>query len=123
MSRPKRIAIHADDAASSRNLIKRLLVIIDYEVIEPESEEELIRVARELLPDVIILHERALFDPLNACQKLKSSDLTRTIPIILLTTNPEILQDKGLSVSFTPLRPPIDIDEFQALLENPGNLP
>jgi CheY-like chemotaxis protein len=122
MSRPKRTAIQADDELSSRDLIKRLLEIIGYEVVEPDSEEELIQTARELLPDVIVLHERASFDPLNACQELKSTDLTRAIPIILLTTNPEILQEKDLPFSFTPFRLPIDFDEFRALLANPGNL-
>lgn len=116
MSQQKRTALLADDLVSSRSLIKRFLEAINYDVVEVDSEEELFQVTTELLPDVIILHERTSFDSWKAYQRLKASDPDHVIPLIFLTTNPKILQEKEVLPEIHVLKSPIDLDELKALL-------
>jgi two-component system alkaline phosphatase synthesis response regulator PhoP len=75
----------ADDQPQIRNLVKAVLGK-DYEVVQAASGQEAIKVARETLPDLIIMDILMPgMDGLTACSQLKADPTTAKIPVLVLT--------------------------------------
>nr|NQU92100.1 PAS domain S-box protein [Bacteroidota bacterium] len=111
-----------DDQSSNLELIRFSLgkYIPDYEVITALSGEEGIRLAREELPDGILLD---IFMPemngFEVCKILKKDDSTRSIPILMVSalgTNSKIRIEGLNSGADAFISKPYDIAELVALV-------
>ncbi|MCB1189429.1 MAG: PAS domain S-box protein [Leptospiraceae bacterium] len=84
-----------DDVDSNRLLLKNWLIKKNLNVIEAIDGEEAISIAAEQLPDLILMDIRMpKMDGYQATKKLKSSPITKSIPIIAVTASIAKLDDK-----------------------------
>ena len=105
-----------DDKEDARGLVKEVLGLRGYEVIEAATGEESIDMAQTGLPDLILMDIRLPggIDGLEATRRIKALPQLARIPILAMTASvrPEDMQrtlDAGCS-GF--IRKPIDIDEL-----------
>lgn len=82
----KKILI-ADDEDKVRRLIKVTLAIGDFEILEASTGEEALKIARETIPDIILLDIMmpGKLDGYDVCSSLKKDPNTKDIYIIMLT--------------------------------------
>ena len=105
-----------DDKEDSRVLVRKVLGLRGYEVIEAGTGEDAITMAKTELPDLILMDIRLPggIDGLEATRRIKALPQLAHIPILAMTASvrPEDIQralDEGCS-SF--IRKPVDIDEL-----------
>src|SRR5437870_9417664 len=85
MEKRQRIVI-IDDNANDLAVTRRLLERRGYDVVPAQSGEEGLRVAREVLPDVIVVDYRMpVMDGFEAVRQMKADAALRTIPVLMLT--------------------------------------
>lgn len=83
-----------DDDACNRDILKTRLEQSGYEVAEASNGEEGVRLARELLPDLVILDVMMpKVDGWLACRILKSSEETKGIPVVMLTARSQQIEE------------------------------
>ena len=82
----KKILI-VDDEDKVRRLIKVTLAIGDFEILEASTGEEALKIAREAIPDIILLDIMmpGRLDGYDVCSSLKKDPNTKDIYIIMLT--------------------------------------
>jgi CheY-like chemotaxis protein len=81
----KRILICDDDPAILR-VLQVNLEIEGYDVLPAQNGEEAVEVATEERPDLVILDiMMPRLDGYQACEKLKSNDDTKDIPVVFLS--------------------------------------
>jgi len=89
----------ADDDSDMLELLKTLLSKAGYEVITAENGLEAVEKAQKELPALVMLDiHMPKMDGLKACQAIKSGQLTRSIPVVMLTVEgsmPEIQRAMG----------------------------
>lgn len=83
----KKILI-VDDQSEVRRLVEITLSVEDYQIIQAESGEKAIEMAREEKPDLIIMDVMMPggIDGLEATRILKNDPETKECPIIILTS-------------------------------------
>ncbi|RMG13272.1 MAG: response regulator, partial [Cyanobacteria bacterium J055] len=75
-----------DDNLNNLKVISKLLSEEDYQVFSAKNGESGIQKAERTRPDLILLDVRMPgIDGFETCRRLKSSELTKNIPIIFLT--------------------------------------
>lgn len=75
-----------EDNEDSRALITKVLVLAGYKVIETESGEEAVSLARAVHPDLILMDLSLVgMDGLSATALLKKDPVTRDVPVVALT--------------------------------------
>ncbi|HNX49314.1 MAG TPA: response regulator [Thermoanaerobaculaceae bacterium] len=105
-----------DDQASSRDAMVEALRPLGYDVWPVASGTEGLRLARERLPDVILLDVMMPgLDGYQVCQSLKADEDTRLIPVVFLTgLDSRQARLKGLEVGATDfLSKPFDLVELE----------
>jgi two-component system, OmpR family, alkaline phosphatase synthesis response regulator PhoP len=119
LTKGKGIALYGDDCLSSRLLIPRILEYTGYTTIITESGEDVLEKAAHHLPDMIVLDELCDIDNLDICQRLKTDERVKDIPvIILLAPSRADLRDKAIEMGAAKcLIKPIDVGDFQALIK------
>ncbi|MCL4511880.1 MAG: response regulator [Bacteroidetes bacterium] len=83
-----KLVLLADDNADNILLIKRILKRsgLDIEIIDVQSGREVLKLAIERMPEVILLDMKMPdMDGYEAASMLKSSDATKHIPVIAVT--------------------------------------
>lgn len=82
----KKILI-VDDEDKVRRLIEVTLAIGDFEILEASTGEEALKIAREAIPDIILLDIMmpGKLDGYDVCSSLKKDPDTKDIYIIMLT--------------------------------------
>ncbi|MCK9356861.1 MAG: response regulator [Dehalococcoidia bacterium] len=105
-----------DDKEENRRLLRKILALHGYSVVETATGEAAIELAQTERPDVILmdLRLREGIDGIETTRRLKTLPAVAQIPVIAITASvsPEDMQralDSGCS-DF--IRKPIDIDEF-----------
>jgi len=90
VSNPPKILV-VDDNADNVELLAKRLKALGYRTCEAyDGEEALLRVAEEE-PDLVILDVMMpKLDGFEVCQRLKSDERTRSIPVIMLTAKREV---------------------------------
>ncbi|MEN8615272.1 response regulator [Dehalogenimonas sp. THU2] len=74
-----------DDQAPIRQLVRGILSD-EYQVLEAASGEEALQVAREEIPDLVIMDILMPgMDGLTACSQIKCHPVTSAIPVLVLT--------------------------------------
>jgi CheY-like chemotaxis protein len=111
-----KIVLVVDDKEENRRLIRKILVMHGYKVIEAESGESAVDLTQSDHPDLVLMDIRLRegISGIEATRQIKAIDQTSRIPIIAVTASvsPEDMQialDSGCS-GF--IRKPIDIDLF-----------
>ena len=80
----------ADDEPINRSLIKRRLERDGYRVLTAENGREAVEMARESLPDLVILDVMMPeMDGLEACRLIKQDKATHDLPVIFLSARDE----------------------------------
>jgi two-component system, OmpR family, alkaline phosphatase synthesis response regulator PhoP len=87
-----------DDSEDVLELLKTVLVLRDFEVLEALNGKQGIQVAKKEQPDLVILDLMLPdMDGISVCQTLKTTSETKNIPVIMLTARASILDKvKGL---------------------------
>jgi two-component system cell cycle response regulator DivK len=105
-----------DDKEENRRLLKKILILHAYTIIEAASGESAIEMAQKEMPDLILMDIRLRegMDGIEATRILKNLPSAAGIPIVAITASvsPEDMQ-KALNAGCKGfIRKPIDIDEF-----------
>ncbi len=80
-----RSVLVADDEPAIVRMVQKILRQ-DYHVVEAANGFEAVRLARELLPDIVLMDMMMPeMDGLTACAELKKDNVTSGIPVIMLT--------------------------------------
>ncbi len=109
-----------DDVAQNRMLLKDVLRYFGYEVVEAGDGEEGVRMAREELPDLILMDmNMPVMDGYTALRILRSDPLTRGLRVAAITSF-AMGNDNGSVFAAEAdgyISKPIDIRELPAMME------
>lgn len=113
--------LYIEDNFDNMTLVKRVLEIEGYEVIEAETGAEGLAKAKENLPDMIITDINLPdIDGYQVTNALKENEVTAHIPVIAMTAN--VMKKDRESVFEAGcdgyISKPIDIDELPQQVEN-----
>jgi CheY-like chemotaxis protein len=87
----KKKVLVVDDYAENVELLEELLSSSGYEVSTAYDGEEALRIARSVLPDLILLDiMMPKMDGYQVCEELRNSANTKDIPIIFVTAKTEV---------------------------------
>jgi len=89
-----------DDAVDTVELLKKRLRFEGYDTAEAYDGEEGLKLVAEYNPDLIILDVlMPKLDGYEVCQRLKSDENTKYIPVLMLTAKSEVADKvKGLDI-------------------------
>ncbi len=111
----------ADDDNEMRESLASLLAHAGYKVIEAADGQEAVEMAAKDLPSLIMLDiHMPKMDGLTACKVIKSNQLTRHIPVVMLTVEgniAEIQQSIGYGAS-TYITKPSSKDEILKVVKS-----
>ncbi len=117
MSKPR--IVYVEDNPENRLLVRRLLAVLGYELVEAENAEELFQILEHEHPDLILvdLHLPGI-DGFTIIRQLRQRDDLRDVPIVALTADvlrdtPSKCYQAGCDGYITK---PIDIDAFPQML-------
>jgi DNA-binding response OmpR family regulator len=86
MTQQKKSILIIDDEVGLRNLLKFRLVSFGFDVLVAEDGYAGIELAKNRMPDLIILDiMMPYFNGIEVCKKLKSDYKTKDIPVVFLT--------------------------------------
>lgn len=91
----------------------------EYQIIEAENGKEGLRLALDILPDLIVSDVlMPEMDGIELCKKIRNNESTRLVPFIMLTARSSIrLQTEGIQVGADAYVPkPFDLDYLRALV-------
>lgn len=107
-----------DDNEKNRKLFCIILRKSGYEVYEGANGDDAVRLARELLPDLVFLDYRMpVVNGIDAARAIKSDEAMSHIPVLMVTASAmegdreRIISQSGCDEFFTK---PIDQDEILA---------
>jgi two-component system cell cycle response regulator DivK len=84
--RKNRLVLVVDDFEDNRDMYAVYLTHSGYDVLEAGDGQEAVEVARQRVPDVIVMDlTLPIMDGWEATRRLKADERTRHIPIIMLT--------------------------------------
>jgi CheY-like chemotaxis protein len=113
------LVLIVEDNEKNRKLERDLLQFKGYATIETDNAEDGIRLARERLPDLILMDiQLPGIDGIDALGQLRDDPTTRDIPVIAVTAS-AMKQDRDriMEAGFDDYqRKPIDIREFVELV-------
>jgi len=77
-----------EDNDKNRKLVRDVLTATGYRLVEAESGEDGVRLAREQHPDLILMDiQLPGIDGIQALRELRADDRTRAIPVIAVTAS------------------------------------
>ncbi len=117
----KETILIADDSRNSAKLLSRKLQANGYDTIEGYDGKQTLKLTLEKLPELILLDVMMPeLDGFRVCQILKADQVTKNIPIIMLTAKEEIDDKvKGLDLGADDyLTKPYDFEELLARIKS-----
>ncbi len=109
-----------DDDAKTRKLLRAMLQNSGYEIIEAENGEQGIKLAKENIPDLILMDiEMLVMDGMSAFKVIRADESTKNIPVIALTSYAmKGDKEKFLAEGFDNyISKPIDVKEFLKIVK------
>jgi two-component system cell cycle response regulator DivK len=109
-----------EDDDKSRNLVRDLLTVKGYEIIEAETGEEGVRLAQERRPGLVLMDIRLPgIDGIQALARLRTEVATREIPVMAMTASVMAGdRQRVLDAGFDAFQSkPIQIRDFVAAVE------
>ena len=107
--------LYIEDSPSNRLLVRRILVVEDYEVLEAEDGIIGIEIARQEHPDLILMDMNLPdVDGYEMTRRIRATPELADIPIVAMTANVmEGDREKTLAAGCVGYIPkPIDVDEL-----------
>lgn len=75
-----------DDDPNLRVLLRQMLVLRGFEVVDAEDGEDALNVVKEAKPDAVVLDVMMpIMDGITVCKRLRSQPETAQLPIIMLS--------------------------------------
>jgi two-component system alkaline phosphatase synthesis response regulator PhoP len=119
MNNNKRKIVVADDELYIRLLVKDILEA-DYDVLEANNGEEAVIITRTQQPDLVLMDIlMPKLDGYTACYAIKTDELTKEIPVVMLTgvgheLNKQLSQEMGAAGYITkPFNPEDLLDKVR----------
>jgi two-component system alkaline phosphatase synthesis response regulator PhoP len=119
MNNNKRKIVVADDELYIRLLVKDILEA-DYDVLEANNGEEAVIITRTQQPDLVLMDIlMPKLDGYTACYAIKTNELTKEIPVVMLTgvgheLNKQLSQEMGAAGYITkPFNPEDLLDKVR----------
>ena len=119
MNNNKRKIVVADDELYIRLLVKDILEA-DYDVLEASNGEEAVIITRTQQPDLVLMDIlMPKLDGYTACYAIKTNELTKEIPVVMLTgvgheLNKQLSQEMGAAGYITkPFNPEDLLDKVR----------
>jgi two-component system, cell cycle response regulator DivK len=115
------LVLYIEDRADNRNLVKRILMADDVDILEASNAIEGIALALEHVPDLILMDiNMPGLDGITATSKIREHVQLDHVPVIALTANVmkgdrERVLDAGCD-GYIPK--PIDVDKFPQEIKN-----
>ena len=82
------LVLIVEDNDKNRKLVRDVLTFKGYEVIESETGEEGVRLARERRPSLVLMDIRLPgIDGVEALRRLRAEETTRGIPVMAMTAS------------------------------------
>ena len=114
------VVLVVEDDSKSRKLVRDLLTVKGYTLVEAETGEEGVRLAQERRPSLVLMDIRLPgIDGIQALERLRAEVATREIPVMAMTAS-VMAGDrrKVLDAGFDAfLSKPIKIRDFLAAVE------
>jgi CheY-like chemotaxis protein len=114
-----------DDLSDMRTLLGLTLRRINWEVLEARNGEQALEVARQQIPDLILMdYDMPKMNGLEACRILTSDPTTSHIPVIIYTgygashVRDDALKAGAATFLLKPITPNQLRDELERLLPN-----
>jgi CheY-like chemotaxis protein len=106
----------ADDHEDNRELMQLLLQSAGYSVREAKDGSECLTIARDELPDLIVMDlSMPVLDGWGLFDELKTDHQTRTIPCLAVTAHAELDRNRALETGFSAyLSKPFKSEAFLA---------
>lgn len=122
---PDATVLVVEDNDDTRTMLRTMLKVYGYAVIEAADGEKAVRLALEQSPHIILLDLKIpVMDGTEVTNKLRSLQETQHIPIIILSAycNDFELRRKLLEAGANEcLTKPVDIDKLRAALKSHSN--
>ena len=116
----KELILVVEDNEQSRKLVRDVLRFKGYEIVEAETGEEGVRLARERRPSLVLMDIRLPgIDGVEALGRLRAEADTRSIPVLAMTAS-VMLEDrqKIMDAGFDAFQSkPINVKDFVATVE------
>jgi CheY-like chemotaxis protein len=98
----ERTILVVEDNDANRSLVKDVLALGGYEILEARDGSEGVRLAREHLPDLILMDvQMPVMNGLTATKILKADPLTKAIKVISLSAYAaDVAQEEFLKTGF-----------------------
>ena len=109
-----------EDTEDSRQILKILLEMNGYSVLEAENGSQAVKSAAEQHPDLILMDiSMPVMDGLTATKFIRKSDNTNKIPIIAITAHGKYLYKQAIEAGCNDLvSKPVDFDRLQPVIEH-----
>lgn len=121
MNDQRKTVLIVDDNIDTVELLRKRLKSEDYNTIEAYDGEEALQKVYETLPDIIILDVMMpKMDGYEVCNRLKSDERTKLIPIVMLTAKSDVESKiKGFDIGADDYVPkPFDFRELSARIRS-----
>ena len=109
-----------EDNEKNRKLVRDVLTFKGFTVIEAETGEDGVRLARERTPRLILMDiQLPGIDGIEALRRIRDDDATRTIPVIAVTASAmDRDRQKIMAAGFNGYQSkPLNVKEFVAAVE------
>ena len=105
----------AEDDAWIRTFLRDALSDEGYEVLEAADGMTAVRVARERLPDLVLLDvAMPEFTGVDVLHALRQARTTRALPVLFLTAYGRVLSEQDANSAVAVLNKPIDVEALLA---------
>lgn len=109
----------AEDTEDSRQVMKFLLEMFGYTVLEAEDGFEAVKAATEFHPDLILMDiSMPVMDGLTATKAIRKFNHTGNVPIIAITAHGQQFYKRAIEAGCNDLIPkPVDFELLQPIIE------
>ena len=109
-----------EDNEKNRKLVRDVLTFKGYTIVEAETGEEGVRLAKERLPKLILMDiQLPGIDGIEALRQIRAHDATRAIPIVAVTASAmDRDRQQIMAAGFDAYQSkPLNVKEFMAAVE------
>lgn len=114
------VILVVEDNEKNRKLVRDVLTFKGYQVVEAETGEDGVRLARERSPRLVLMDiQLPGIDGIEALRRLRADDTTRAIPVLAVTASAmDRDRQKIMAAGFDGYQSkPLNVKEFLAAVE------
>lgn len=114
------LVLIVEDNEKNRKLVRDVLTFKGYQIIEAETGEDGVRLARERQPQLVLMDiQLPGIDGIEALRRLRADDVTRGIPVLAVTASAmDRDRQKIMAAGFDGYQSkPLNVKEFMAAVE------